>query len=487
MTIALCAAVTTAKKEHKSRVSQIIILMMENRSFDHLLGYVEGVDGIGNAPATTPVDPTDPSQGTVPIKDNGYDVSPDDPNHDIDAIAIQINGGAMNGFIKTQVLLNQNITNPVAMFDQQSAPIINTLAKEYAVFDRWFCSLPGPTDPNRQFAMSGTSQGITTNFNGTLYTQQSYIDYLRVNDVTSGGYYQNDLWQLGAYEDLMHNHQNAKNIKELDAHFYKDLAAGQLPTFTWLQPSMTAEEGSKGPSWQHPDASVREGERLIKQLYESIRASPKWEETLFVITYDEHGGFYDHVTPPSGVPAPSPGISCVDCADNSVVKSYDFTTLGVRVPTIAISPWIAKGQVISKGNGTPSPNSAYESTSVMATVNELLDVQAAPLSDRMAWAARFTHLITESPGLRTDCPTTLPALPDTDPEYVRLQRTKPINEHLMASMLMFCKQNYPHEFEEGKLCASAAPHATNQGTISDWLHTEQKAFMKKRSAKFDAM
>lgn len=333
--------------------------------------------------------------------------------------------------------------------------------------------------------MSGTSQGITTNFNGTLYTQQSYIDYLRVNGVHSGGYYQNDLWQLGAYEDLMNNHENAKNIKELDAHFYKDLAAGQLPTFTWLQPSMTAEEGSVGPSWQHPDASVTEGERLIKSLYESIRASPKWEETLFVITYDEHGGFYDHVTPPVGVPAPD-SATCVDCAGNTVVKDYDFTTLGVRVPTVAISPWIAKGQIISKGNGTPSPDSAYESTSVMATVNELLNVQAPPMGDRMSWAARFTHLITESPGLRTDCPTTLPSLPDAAPDYVSVQRTKPINEHLTASMLMFCKQNYPHEFKEGEICPSALPHSHNQGAISDWLHIEQKAFMKKRQARFDA-
>jgi len=142
MTIALCAVVTAAKKESsKSRVSQIIILMMENRSFDHMLGYLEGVDGISNAPESCPVDPNDPSQGSVPIKDNGYDVSPDDPNHDIDAIAIQMNGGKMDGFVATQVLLNQNVTNPVSMFDAQSAPILNTLAKEYAVFDRWFCSL----------------------------------------------------------------------------------------------------------------------------------------------------------------------------------------------------------------------------------------------------------------------------------------------------------------------------------------------------------
>ena len=451
---------------------------MENRSFDHLLGYLDGVDGISKG-QSCPVDPNDPSKGTLPVLPNGYDVAPDDPIHDMTHIAVQINGGKMNGFLQSQVMANQTLTNPIAMFTKESAPIINTLAAEYAVFDKWFCSLPGPTDPNRQFAMSGTSRGITTNFNGTLYEQQSYIDYLRQHGYSSGGYYQHDLWQLGAYQDLVHNPLNAKNIKELDKHFYDDLKNGKLPTFTWLQPSMSTPVGSTGPTWQHPDASVTEGERFIKKIYESIRASPKWEETLFIITYDEHGGFYDHVYPPTGVPSPD-GLKCVDCG-----TGYDFTTLGVRVPTIAISPWIKKGTIVSEGNGRPFANSAYDSTSIMATVNELLDVQAPPLSQRMAWSSTFSHLITDSSEMRHDCPTTLPDVPATPQEFAALQRQKPINDHMFASMLFFCGQNYPEEFKAGVLCPSALPHALNQGTSSDWMSNEQEKFLRNQGARFE--
>ena len=237
----------------KGSISQVIVLMMENRSFDHILGYLKGVDGV-TPDMSCPIDPNDGRKGSVPVKSNGYDVSPDDPVHDLDSIALQMNGGAMNGFVLSQVLLDQNITNPVAMFDKSSAPILNTLAEEYAVFDQWFCSVPGPTDPNRQYAMSGTSRGATTNFNGTLYDQQTYIDYLREHGHSSGGYYQRDLWGLGAFEDLVNNPENVKNIKELDLHFYKDLAAGELPEFTWLQPSMTSLRRGHWPTRQHPDA-----------------------------------------------------------------------------------------------------------------------------------------------------------------------------------------------------------------------------------------
>jgi phospholipase C len=92
-------------------------------------------------------------------------------------------------------------------------------------------------------------------------------------------------------------------MKDLDKHLFEDLKTGNVADFVWLQPRMTTVGGTKLPSWQHPDASVLEGEKLIKQVYEAIRSSPVWEETLFIITYDEHGGFYDHVNPPGKLKA----------------------------------------------------------------------------------------------------------------------------------------------------------------------------------------
>ncbi len=129
----------------------------------------------------------------------------------------------MNGFVHDTILNGLNETNPVSMFDNSTAPIINTLAAEFAVFDKWFCSLPGPTDPNRGFAMSGTSMGMITNFNGTLWTHQSYFDYLYQNNRTVRGYYQDDLWALGYFEDMT-KPDIAANILDLDTHFFSDLA-----------------------------------------------------------------------------------------------------------------------------------------------------------------------------------------------------------------------------------------------------------------------
>lgn len=140
--------------------------------------------------------------------------------------------------------------------------------------------------------MSGTSTGVITNFNGTLWEQQSYFDYLVQHNRTVAGYFQTDLWVFGYFSD-MRKPSIAPSIKELEAHFFDDVAVGNLPDFTWLQPRSVTVDDKILPTWQHPDASIAEGERLIKSVYEALRASPIWNETLFVITYDEHGGFMD--------------------------------------------------------------------------------------------------------------------------------------------------------------------------------------------------
>ena len=485
----------------KSVISQIIVLMMENRSFDHLLGWLKTdklvqINGVTEG-MKVPRDPNDSSKGEVPVSRGGYDVSPDDPRHGFDDIAIQLAGNNMNGFVYDSIINNLTEENPVSMFDYTSAPIINTLGMEYAIFDSWFCSIPGPTDPNRQFAMSGTSDGTITNFNGTLYTQQSYFDYLRENGHTFAGYYQDDLWALGYFEDLL-KPINFQHVKQLEPNFYDDVEAGTLPEFTWLQPRSSAHVG-KLPTWQHPDASVQEGERLIKDVYEALRASPKWNETLFIITYDEHGGFYDHVVPPHGdgvVPNPD---------GKSAPNGYNFNSLGVRIPTVAISPWIPKGTIISTNtfpNERPTGTSAFESTSLLATSNILLGLNnATTLSSRMSWANTFSGLFSpEFSGLtepRTDCIDTLPALPLRGSMEYEAQRAKPLNGPMLGQINYFCKINYAELHAEGScpglptalakelqalVLADEIPerfNAFNQGAASDWLAINQAAFISR--------
>ena len=201
-------------------------------------------------------------------------------------------------------------------------------------------------------------------------------------------------------------------------------------------------------------------------MYEAIRRGPKWEETLFIITYDEHGGFFDHVTPPRNVPAPDEHV-----ADNG----FKFDQLGIRLPTIAISPYIKRGSIIHDAlpHEQPSPSSKFDSTSIMATSNLLLGLHdAEPLGKRMAWANTFAGLVLDKQ-LRTDCVLTLPALPGREPGAYLEQRAKPINDHLESQILFYCAMNHREQFLGGS-CNPLALSLQNQGDTSDWLSIEAK-------------
>lgn len=479
-----------------SPISHVIVLMMENRSFDHLLGWLKksfspNINGL-TEDMTVPRDPNDITKGNIKVNNNGFDISPDDPPHDYDNIKIQLNNGHMDGFILDAIETNRNESNPISMFDINSAPIINTLGLEYAIFDNWYCSVPGPTDPNRAYAMSGTSNGAINNFNGTLWTQQSYFDFLRENNHTFNGYFQDDLWALGYFKDML-KPENIKNIKPLE-FFYEDLKNNNIADFIWLQPRSSTHQ-NKLPTWQHPDASVALGEELIKEIYEAIRSSNIWNETLFIITYDEHGGFYDHVSPPTeGVPNPD---------NNYATNGYTFNSLGVRIPTIAISPWIKKGSIISTNtfpNERPTSTSQFESTSILSTTNSIFNINKS-LSNRMSWSNKFTELFSESyTGLkqpRTDCPLTLPNITTYQSNEERLKlaqylRNLPINDALLEQILYFCIMNH-NELHQNGQCPDLPMYVAqnlhtlnikqmigfNQGMASDWLHNQNKLFRKK--------
>jgi hypothetical protein len=166
---------------------------------------------------------------------------------------------------------------------------------------------------------------------------------------------------------------------------------------------------------------VLDGERLMKRVYEALRASPLWNDSVLVITYDEHGGFPDFVPPPfQGVPNPD-GIPCRDCGN----VDYDFDRLGVRVPFIVVSPWVAKGTVLhdAPAQYKPTPDSQMEHSSLPATLRQLYGT-AGPndgfLTRRDAWATPFHWIWEDSPldAPRTDCPATLPPVPESSPAFV---------------------------------------------------------------------
>eukprot|EP01079_Euglenida_sp_SAG-EU17-18_P011662 gene11662-2119_t len=316
------------------RIKYVIAIMMENRSFDHLLGWLHSdgmptvhggrrlphatrwsLDTCTSCPALNNTGsrsefrhdpaPAMTSARTTPPTDSQTPCSSCTAKPPLKAFPCPLCKAAwptlppaadpsaagdpsMDGFVDNALHLHHNETNPVSMFDSASTPIINTLARQFAVFDMWFCSAPTSTDPNRAFSMSGTSDGMITNYNGTHWGQESYFNYLARHNKTFRAYIQDDLWAVGYFQDML-KPENAAHIHDIDDTFFQDVASGDLPDFTWMQPRMTSHKGV--PTWQHPDASVTEGERLIKQIYEALAASPVWNETMLLITYDEHGGF----------------------------------------------------------------------------------------------------------------------------------------------------------------------------------------------------
>jgi len=178
--------------------------------------------------------------------------------------------------------------------------------------------------------------------------------------------------------------------------FYDDCKNGLLPNFTLIEPRYMGDIFPAND--QHPSHDMVEGEKLLKEIYEAVRASPLWNKTALIITYDEHGGFYDHVPTPLNVPNPDGKVS--------EDPDFDFKRLGIRVPTIVVSPWVEKGIVEHKSNG-PMSDSEYEHSSLPATLKKVYNLTNY-LTKRDEWAGTFEHIFLTRSSPRTDCPTTLP-------------------------------------------------------------------------------
>jgi phospholipase C len=288
-------------------------------------------------------------------------------------------------------------------FAEDVVPVITTLAHEFALFDGWHASVPGPTMVNRAYAAAATSDGMAVNNKTKLakgLPQKTMYKQLLEMGLDYRVYFE-DAPSLITFKDIRRQ-KPLQRIHQL-RKFYTDAAAGDLPEFTWIEPAYFDIGENYPASDQHPDHDVSEGEKLIKKVYESMRASPLWEKSALIVTYDEHGGFFDHVSPPSqNVPNPD-GI-------NGDEVPFAFDRLGVRIPTIVMSPWVPKGLVVK---AMPEGGPQYEHSSVISTVVHKL-FKARPgfltpeyLTKRDAWAATFETIFSEDTP-RQDCPRTLP-------------------------------------------------------------------------------
>ena len=291
-------------------------------------------------------------------------------------------------------------------FSPEQVPVLTTLAREFAVCDRWFASIPGPTWPNRFFIHAASSGGLddspssfeavtATLLHGYSFQNGTIYDRLDATGLKWTVFMGDELPQVFA----MHGMNEAR----LEGHF-RDLddferivrKPGFSASYIFIEPSygnilpLTPGDYTCGSS-QHPLDDVTRGEKLIKEVYEAIRNSPHWEKSLLLVTYDEHGGFYDHVAPPAGV---SPGDRISDDDNNHF--NFDFAQLGIRVPAVVVSPLIPRSTI---------DHTVYDHSSLLATVENRFGID--PLTNRDRQANNFSHLLSLTTP-RTDAPTRLP-------------------------------------------------------------------------------
>lgn len=249
-----------------------------------------------------------------------------------------------------------------------------------------------PTDPNRFALVSGTTHGHGTNL-GTDYTfllpQMSIFQALGEKNISWLNY-----WDTAggtgpdskAFTWTLESGNENKTVPV--TQFYTDALSGNLPTFSYLNPSCCGV----GTTSMHDSGLVSDGEAFLKKVYESLRAGPQWENTLFILTFDETGGFHDHVPPPL---APRPdNLTYTEKAANGLEYTYEFNRLGGRIPTFLISPWINEGEVEQFGLNSFGETVSYCASSVLRTLGYLWDFE--PFNPRVEWAPSFDHLIQHS-------------------------------------------------------------------------------------------
>jgi phospholipase C len=431
------SAQTTNTHERLQRIKHVVVLCLENRSFDHMFGFLNhtrDIDNLRDKPFLyNAVNVSDPASPRVYVGPGARYVDPQDPGHYVSMVSEQIYGtrnvprpypnpAPMNGFLQNNNGVFKSLAaarSTIKSFRPAEIPVLTRLAEEYAVFDRWFSSVPGPTQPNRAFLHSATANGEINNQRWHMrlgYPQKTIFQSLHEAKKDFAVFYHDGptpgLFRWMRRPDIlvgkMHSYEG--HLGGLIGGFKKRVRDGKLPEYTFIDPRYFDRKGnflikSKYANDDHPPHDVRRGQSLVKDVYETLRAGPHWSSTLLIITYDEHGGYYDHVPPPSrGVPNP----------DGKVGDGAMFDRLGVRVPTVMISPWIRKGAVIHRPRpeSRPTPTSQFEHSSVPATIKKLFGLPNF-LTRRDAWAGTFEEVWQELDTMRTDCPMSIPNHPVT--------------------------------------------------------------------------
>jgi phospholipase C len=320
-----------------------VLLLLENRSFDQMLGCFKEVypdlDGIDPA-----APPRTNSDGVTQYKqaETRSEQMPVDPRHEKDHVLKQLKDGN-SGFVQDFAEFYGSQAGAderqliMSYYPRMFLHALHRMARDFTICDRWFSSVPGPTWPNRFFAFSGTASGRVDmpdgikhpDLDNLIFLQHQTTLFDRLNEADRS-------WKVYFYDfpsSLILTHQrrpqNLLKYHKMDS-FFQDVAhlkADDFPEFSLIEPKYSGQDQND----DHPPHNIMKGEKLIADVYDAIRSKEElWQSTLLVILFDEHGGFYDHVSPPAAVPP------------DEHQEEYTFDRLGVRVPAVLVSPWVSK-------------------------------------------------------------------------------------------------------------------------------------------------
>jgi phospholipase C len=372
--------------DNLQKIDHVVVLMMENRSFDHMLGFLSLDEGRADVDGPR-------LEMRNEYRGESYHVHPatstkmskaQDPCHSgwcVDEQLANKNGGFVSNYMKTR---KGPLVGPpgvvMAYHTAEQLPVYDYLAKQFCVCNRWFCSVRGATMPNRCYAVAGTSKGLRNNLSPTRpYNVASFARQLKPEQWR---WYSHDyvpmLWLIdpdfGLDKEAVPAYFDRRDILG-HRSFLERAAANELPAVSWIDPNFfDLTFGPAGSNDDHPPSDLRAGQKLVLQLFDALAQSELWEKTLLVITYDEHGGFFDHVEPGKA-------------ADDRPAMAF----YGPRVPALVVSPWVADGK---------ASDITFDHASIIKTILTRFCVDkngAIPnMGKRVAAAKHLGELLTET-------------------------------------------------------------------------------------------
>ena len=352
------------------KVEHVVVLMLENRSFDHMLGYLSLTGGRGDIDGLRGGFANEYQGRSYPIHHLDATKIAVDPDHSASAVNEQIAEGRMDGFVASMAatLSGAGVRDGdpglvMGYFDETDVPVYDHLAGEFLVCDRWFSSVPGATWPNRLYSLCGRADGSRDDRPPHVpptYNLPSFVRHLDAHSISWRWYsfdpatlrLADDHYSLGHHDHCAYFSKTGlpwKSNLELRtsakaASFLEDAARGTLPSVAWIDPNFTNFNAlGVPPNDDHAPADIKDGQELVLAVYDALATSPQWDSSLLVIVYDEHGGFFDHVPPP-------------EAHDDDLEM---FGRYGVRVPAIIVSPWV-EPRSVSK--------TLFDHTSIIKTI-----------------------------------------------------------------------------------------------------------------------